>query len=191
MTTSSRSLALIPSFIETSGPRALWKDLLAILSGSLLMAALAQITIHLPFTPVPITGQTFGVSLLALGWGRWRALSAFLLYLAEGSLGLPVFATATVLGPTMGYLAGMGLATFVVGGLADRGSVKNFSSAFACSLVGSFMTFSLGLFGLSFFVPHEHLLAAGLYPFIPGDLVKTTLASLLAAAAYRSRKQNS
>lgn len=154
-----------------------------VVAGVVWLALLAQVRIPLPWTPVPITGQTFGVSFLALLLGAKFAASSFGLYLVAGAAGLPVFAglaSGLAVGPTAGYLVGMWLAAFVVGTLADRGWVKTFPRALLATYAGSLIVFSLGLVGLSFFLPQEALLAAGLWPFLPGDLIKNLTAAGLA-----------
>lgn len=187
--TNTYSLALMPSLTRRFFPKSqLAINLLSVLIGSLLLAATAQISIPLPFTPVPITGQTFGVALLSLLWGRNRAFASFLLYLSEGALGLPVFANAQAfltVGPTMGYLFGMLMATLAVGTLADKGYAKNFFRAFLCCVTGSAIIFTCGLIGLSFFVPKDQLLQMGLFPFMPGDLIKNLLASTVVFTANK------
>jgi biotin transport system substrate-specific component len=180
MTTQSQ--ALIPNlFVNIKSRKAAY--LLSLLAGSLLLSLLARLSFSLPFTPVPITGQTFGVSLLALLWGRQRAILVFGIYILEGLCGLPVFAGGSGLGvgPTAGYLLGMAIATVVVGTLADRGFAKSFRSSLLCCFVGSLCVFSCGLFLLSFFIPARELLIAGLLPFLPGDLVKNISAAAIAS----------
>lgn len=159
----------------------------AVALGVILISLMAQIVIRLPGTPVPITGQTFGVALTALLWGRRRAFAVMGSYLFLGYLGLPLLAGGAVLsaGPSVGYLAGMMLATLVVGELADRGFSKTWGRAFLSATLGSVVVFSLGLWVLSYFVPHEALLAAGLWPFLPGDILKNALASFIASRAGR------
>src|SRR5215216_3274170 len=101
------------------------RDVFLIVVGSLLIAALAQIEILLPFTPVPITGQTFGVLLVGAALGSKRGMAALLLYLVEGALGLPFFAggasgLSILTGATAAYLVGFVVAAYVVGLLAER-----------------------------------------------------------------------
>lgn len=179
--------ALIPVLISDR-PKKLLANFASVLIGTAGLALLAQISLPLPWTPIPITGQTFGVALIALTWGRKRALAVLLSYLAIGAMGLPVFAqakTGLVVGPTTGYLVGMVIASFVMGALADKGWTKSFARTYLAAFIGSMITFSCGLFVLSFFIPYEQILIAGLLPFIPGDLIKTLAASAL---AYNGRK---
>jgi biotin transport system substrate-specific component len=153
----------------------------SIIIGVTMMSLLAQLKIALPWTPVPITGQTFGVSLLALLWGSRLSLITFATYLGLGFLGAPIFASGIsglLIGPTFGYLIGMLFASWAVGKLSDIGWSRNFLKAIGACYVGSFITFTCGVIGLSFFVPSEKLLIAGVIPFLPGDLIKNLLAAI-------------
>lgn len=172
---------------ESSQAQKVLLNVLSVVAGSVLLSLLARISIVLPFTPVPITGQTFGVAFLALSLGSTRAVSAFALYALEGIVGLPVFAAVTG-GATMGYLVGMFVASGVVGYLSDIGLAKTVPRAFLCCVLGSFCVFSFGLIGLAFFVPANTLLKVGLLPFIPGDLIKNLLAASLAVSIRRIRR---
>lgn len=183
MTTQDQ--ALIPRLLIKKG-NLVSHNMIAVLFGIALLSLLAQVSIPLPFTPVPITGQTFGVALTALLWGRKRAVACVVGYLGLGAAGVPVFAAGSfglAWGPTLGYLIGMLIASFAMGTLADRGWTKTFFRSWLAAFSGSLITFACGLLVLSFFVPREALLMAGLLPFIPGDIVKTLLASGL---AYKS-----
>ncbi len=185
-----QSQAVVP-FLLQGQQRSILLNVLAVIGGSLLLALLAQVSFMLPFTPVPITGQTFGVAVLALCWGRKRALASFALYLSEGAMGLPFFAlgkAGLLVGPTFGYLMGMFIASGVVGHLADQGYAKTIKGAFACCLVGSLTTFTCGLIGLSFFVPAKALLVTGLLPFLPGDFIKNFAAASLSSSVSKKLK---
>lgn len=177
-----RSQAFIPQVLATRG-NTLLQNAFAFVSGTALLILLAQLSFRLPFTPVPITGQTFGVALIALLWGASRSSAIFTSYLLVGAAGFPVFSLGRPLmwGPTVGYLAGMLLASLIVGRLADRGWTRGFGRALLAAYCGSFCVFGLGLLGLSFFIPAKALLAAGLLPFLAGDLIKNSLAALIAS----------
>jgi len=171
--------ALIPQVLSKNG-NLISQNVLSVITGVALISLLAQLSIPLPWTPVPITGQTFGVALTSLLWGRKRAVAIMLTYLTFGSLGLPVFAmgkSGFTIGPTSGYLLGMLGASYVMGSLADLGWTKKFFQAWLVAFVGSIVVFSCGLGVLSFFVPLSKLLSLGLFPFLPGDLIKTSLAA--------------
>jgi biotin transport system substrate-specific component len=158
---------------------------LLILAASLLTAAAAQLEIRLPWTMVPITGQTFAVLLSGTILGPRRAFLAQLLYLLEGASGLPFFAGgaagfARLVGPTGGYLVAFPFAAAVTGAFAEHAWDRKPVTMFLAMLAGSVIIFALGLAQLSRFVPGPALLAAGLYPFVLGDVTK----ALLAAGAF-------
>ena len=166
------------------------KGLLA-LGGSLLIALSAQVAVPLPFSPVPVTGQTFAVLLVGAALGARLGAATVLLYLAQGAAGLPVFAPgatmgiARIVGPTGGYLAGFVVAAFVVGVLAERGWDRRVATAAAAMVVGEVVIYVIALPWLSRFVPAERLFDAGLWPFVPGDLYKVALAALALPIAWR------
>ena len=167
---------------------------LLIVAASVVTGLAAQIALPVPWSPVPLTGQTFAVLLSGAVLGARRALLAQALYLAEGAMGLPVFAggaagIATFAGPTGGYLAAFPLAAALTGALAERGWDRRFVTMLAAMLLGSAVIFALGLIQLSRFVPQAQLLAAGLLPFVPGDLVKSALASLAFPFAWRLARE--
>jgi biotin transport system substrate-specific component len=156
-------------------PNKILARIMSIFIGSLLLAALAQIKIPLSFSPVPITGQTFGVALISLLWSNHLASLTFILYLAEGAIGLPVFAGAKSglsIGPTSGYLLGMLVATQIIGSLSRKNFTDSFIKTFFACTLGSISIFSFGLIGLSLFIPRDQILIQGFYPFILGDLLK-------------------
>jgi biotin transport system substrate-specific component len=165
-------------------------QVIAVFAGSALIALMAQFEILLPFSPVPITGQTFGVLLAGTLLGRRRGAAAVLAYLAEGCSGLPVFAGGAagvgyLLGPTGGYLAGFLPAAFVVGTLAERGWDRNVFLTALCMTLGGLIYFAAGLLWLSAFIGWERVLPLGLYPFVTGDLLKIAVAAALLPALRR------
>lgn len=175
------SESVVPKFINKKRNKVFF-SVLSILSGVFLIGVLAQISIPLPWTPVPITGQTFGVLLVALSWGRKFAVSTFIAYLSLGALGAPVFAmgkSGLIWGPTLGYLFGMFLSCFVVGFLADVGFTKSLFKSLLAAFAGSVVIFTSGLVILSFYIPKNNLLEAGLYPFLLGDILKNSLAAYI------------
>ncbi len=171
-------------------PRTLWRDGVLVVAGSVLIALAARVALPLPFTPVPVTGQTFAVLLVGALLGSRRGALSVGLYLAEGALGLPVFAggasgTARLLGPTGGYLLGFVLAAGLVGHLCERGWDRRVSTTALAMLVGNVAIYLLGLPWLACFVGPEKALPLGLWPFIPGDLMKIALAAGLLPAGWR------
>jgi len=157
-------------------------NVLLVVATSLVTAGAAQLELRLPWTPVPITGQTFAVLLSGAVLGARRAFLGQSLYLAQGAAGLPFFSGgaagfAHLLGPTGGYLIAFPFAAALTGVLAERGWDRRPLTMFAAMLLGSTVIFALGLAQLSDFVPRGALLASGLLPFIPGDLIKSALAA--------------
>lgn len=165
-------------------------DAACVVVASLFVAVCAQINIPLPFTPVPLSGGTLGVLYAGALLGSRRGAMAVLLYLLEGSSGLPVFSggaagAAHLFGPTGGYLAGFVAGAYVTGLLAERGWDRTPLKAFFAMLAGSLPIFALGLLVLSRFVPSETLLAQGLWPFVPGDLLKSAVSAGLLPLGWK------
>lgn len=188
MSATVRTLTLADIAMPRAGALA---NTLLVVGASLVTALAAQVAIPLPWSPVPMTGQTFAVLLCGAVLGPRRAFAAQVLYLAEGIAGLPVFAgglagAAVFAGPTGGYLAAFPFAAAVTGALAGRGWDRRFPTMLAAMLLGSVVIFALGMAWLSRFVPAGALLAQGLLPFVPGDLVKSSLAALAFPAAWRA-----
>ncbi len=150
----------------------------AFVFGLMLMAALAQVKIVLPFTPVPITGQSMGSAIIALSWSSTMAPLIIASYILLGVFGLPVFAGASsfaLLGPTAGYLLGMLVSAYVMPKYLEITNNRSLKNLVIASLIGKVFVFGLGLAVLSFYIPSEGLLVAGLLPFIPGDILKTII----------------
>lgn len=157
--------------------------IVAVFCGVIFLSLLAQLSLPLPWTPVPITGQTFGVTVMALLMGRRLGIATMIAYVLLGGLGLPIFAKASsgfLLGPTFGYLMGMIFSALVIGSLADKGFTRSFKGALLASYAGSVFVFGFGCIGLSFFVPKGQIFYLGVAPFLLGDFIKNTTASLLA-----------
>jgi biotin transport system substrate-specific component len=169
--------SFVPSLVIKFGNK-VSHNIIATLMGAVTIAAVAQIKIPLPFTPVPITGQTFGVALISLLWGKTRGFSAVVIYL--------LFAvTSMSFGPTSGYLIGMLVASYLMGDLADRGWTKKFWSTWLAAFSGSCVILSCGVLVLSLYMPKDSLLMAGVLPFLPGDLIKTLLACFIVRQVER------
>jgi biotin transport system substrate-specific component len=167
-------------------------DATIVAAGAGLIALAAQISIHLPFTPVPITGQTFAVLLVGASLGTVRGSSSALLYVLVGIAGAPVYSHgasgwATITGATGGYLVAFPLASALVGRLAERHWDRRFSSAIGAMLTGNVVVYLVGLPWLAV-VLHtslEKTLEYGLYPFVPGDTFKLYLAAAALPGAWR------
>jgi biotin transport system substrate-specific component len=167
-------------------------DVLLVLGGAGFVALAAQVSFDLPFTPVPITGQTFAVVLVGAALGPVLALASLGLYLFVGALGAPVYADGNhgwnvLTGPTGGYIVGFVLAAVLTGWLAERRWDRRFSSAVAAMLSGNVVIYLVGLPWLSVKLDTglEKTFELGLYPFVVGDLLKLYLAGALLPGAWR------
>ncbi len=185
------SVARPLTFAEVAIPRSgALMNVLLVVAASLVTAGAAQLAIRLPWTPVPITGQTFAVLLCGVVLGPRRAFMAQLLYLLEGACGLPFFAggaagLARLAGPTGGYLMAFPFAAALTGALAECAWDRKPVTMFFTMLAGSVIIFMLGLAQLSRYVPGSALLSAGLLPFLPGDIAKALLAAGVLPLAWK------
>jgi biotin transport system substrate-specific component len=167
-------------------------DVLLVLGGAGFVALAAQLEIHLGFTPVPITGQTFAVLLVGASLGAVRGTASLALYLLVGMIGAPVYSGGEggvewVTGATGGYLIGFVVAAGLTGYLAEQRWDRRFSSSVAAMLTGNVLIYLFGLPWLAAKIDtgFEGTLEAGLYPFVFGDLFKLYLAGALLPGAWR------
>lgn len=156
---------------------------LLVSGGAIFLSLLAQIAIPVPGSPVPVTGQTLGVLLLATAYGARMGVATFALYLAIGFAGAPVFAghgygIERLVGPTGGYLVGMLIASWVLGSFAGRKWDQKLSSALTSMLIGDLIIFTLGLIWLQQYTGKDWgwTFGAGLTPFIFGEVLKIAIA---------------
>ena len=165
-------------------------DIALVIGGSLLIGLCAQVKILLPFSPVPITGQTFAVLMIGALLGPWRGSLAVLAYIMEGVAGLPVFALgsgfAVLIGPTGGYLVGFAAAAYITGLLAEKGWDRRIGSTIAAMIAGNLIIYGFGLLWLSCLTGFSKaVLVTGLFPFITGDLLKISLAAALLPTGWK------
>jgi biotin transport system substrate-specific component len=159
---------------------------------SLLTALSAQVVIPLPWTPVPITGQTFAVLLTGALLGSRLGALAMLAYLIEGASGLPFFRSGQggihylLFSPTAGYLFSYPLAAFLTGWLAERGWDRSYLKAAAAMLLGSFVILLCGWSWLAAFYAPSALAAwqTGVAPFLAGDVIKIALAAAVLPSGW-------
>lgn len=169
-----------------------WRDVAFMVGGALLLAASSYVEV--PFYPVPMTLQTLVVLALGLFGGFKRGTGAVAAFLAAGAMGAPVFAGGAagplvLMGPTGGYLIGFLAAAAICGLAKDRGWTRTILASVLVALVADAAIFGLGLAQLGQFMGYgEAVLAAGLYPFVLGDLVKVLIAALGSVAFARSFK---
>lgn len=170
---------------------ALLYDAALVLGASLVIALSAQVAIQLPFSPVPITGQTMAVLLVGALLGSRRGALAVLAYIAEGLAGLPVFAGGAagltrLFGPTGGYLVGFVAAAFLVGWLAERGWDRRFGTTLAAMTLGNLVIYGVGAVWLAVFVGGvSRAWSLGVVPFLPGDAIKIVLAAVLLPGGWK------
>lgn len=169
-------------------PATLWRSGAIALGGALLITLAAKVQV--PFWPIPMTLHTLAVFFLAAALGPRLGFAAMTAYLVAGAAGLPVFSgspergigLAYMAGPTGGYLAGYLASTVVIGMLAQG---RGLLARVLAMLAGLAVVYVFGLLWLTLFVPVSGLLAAGLAPFVLGDLVKIVLAAALVTGTAR------
>jgi biotin transport system substrate-specific component len=172
-------------------------NLAAVLLITALTAAASQVSVPIPFTPVPFTLQPMIVLLGGAALGARLGLASQVLYLALGIAGLPVFAASPLLpqgvlrllGPTGGYLMAYPLAAFVAGTLAERGFDRRYFTSVLAMGAGLAVIFAGGVTWLALFAQpagagFDAALRTGLYPFLPADILKVCLASAVLPAVW-------
>ncbi len=170
-------------------PGAVARDVALVVGSAIFVGLAAQLSVPVPGTPVPVTGQTFAVLLsgAALGWRR--GLAGMALYLVAGAAGVPWFAhhSSGTGAPSFGYIVGFLLAAAVVGALARRGGDRTPLRTVGTMAVGTLLIYAVGLPWLmqSLHVGLAKGFALGVRPFLVGDAIKVALAAGLLPAAWR------
>ena len=165
-----------------------FKNILLVLGGVAFLSIMSQVLIPLPYTPVPISLGTFGVTLMALLYGRKLGTATILSYVAAGSLGAPIFAggkAGSLFSPTGGYILGYIAATIILGYLADRGVTKSYVKTILSLILSSAIILTLGSLVLSLFVPGKNAFMICVLPFLPGDALKSTTTTLLLPTLWK------
>jgi biotin transport system substrate-specific component len=200
----------MPASIGSTAPRTLLGTLTAraemtlplrvaaVLFVTALTATAAQVSLPLPFTPVPLTLQPMVVLLGGAALGARLGMASQVLYLLAGIAGLPVFAASAVLppgplrllGPTGGYLISYPIAAFLTGWLAERAFDRRYATSVVAMISGLAVIFAGGVAWLAFFAQPapsglQAALSTGLYPFFPVDLVKVLVAAAVLPSAWR------
>ncbi len=173
-------------------PKSKVAAVVAVVGFAALTALAAQWRIPLPFTPVPITGQTFAVLLAGATLGARLGAASQTLYVLVGLVGFPVYAGGsggweTFTGSTGGYLVGFVVAATVVGALAERRQDRTFATAVPAFLTGTVVIYVLGVSWLMHVTGWglAEGLAKGVAPFVGGDLIKAGAAGVLLPVAWR------
>lgn len=177
-------------------PRSRVMSVMSVVGAAALTALAAQWRLDLPFTPVPITGQTFAVLLTGAALGMTLGAAGQGLYVLAGALGAPVFAEdaggiergiESVTGATAGYLLGFVVAAGLIGYMAERRQDRTFATMFTAFFVGSIVIYLFGVIGLMITADMtlNEAIVAGVVPFLVGDLIKAAAAGVLLPGAWR------
>lgn len=169
------------------------RDVALVVGYAAFIGLFAQISFHLPFTPVPFTGQTFAVLLGAATIGWSRAAIGSVIYAAAGVAGVPWFAGATsgwhvAAGPDFGYILSYVAVSILVGALAEKGLDRSFFGTAGIMAVGSLVIYAFGVTWLAFAlnVSAMKALSLGMLPFLPGDAFKLVLAAVILPVTWRA-----
>ena len=183
-----------PTLLDTVLPAAtnswLYKVVL-VLAGTALLTLSAKIQV--PFYPVPMTMQTFAVLVIGMAFGWKLGGLTILAYLAEGALGLPVFAgtpakgigLAYMAGPTGGYLVGFVISAMTVGYMAEKGFDRSVVSTLLAMLFGTAIIFAFGFVWLANLIGMEKAFQFGVLPFMWGAVVKIALAAAVRPLCWK------
>lgn len=190
-----------PRVIADVVPRTWARQVVLVVGAALFVALAAQVSIRLPFTPVPVTGQTFAVLLSASLLGSVRGLLSMLLYVAMALVGLPVLAPSAdgshvtgsaIFGvPSFGYVIGFVVAAYVVGLVAERGATRTPLRTAGLFVLGNVVIYALGVTWLKLSVgaTWATAISLGLTPFLLGDALKIALAAGLLPLAWKGLRK--
>lgn len=178
-----------PRVLGDTLPGTRTRDALLVVGGAGLVGLLAQITIHLNFTPVPITGQTLGVLLVGTALGWRRGMAALTLYAVAGLIGVPWFAAGTsgYPGASFGYVLGFIVSAGVCGYLAELRADRRVVTSIPAMIVGEVLMYTIGVAWLAAYlhVGIGKAISLGFIPFWIADAVKCLLAAGLLPSAWR------
>jgi biotin transport system substrate-specific component len=187
--TPRTAVAARPAVLADVVPGALVRDITLVVGAAAFVGALSQLVIHLPFTPVPITGQTLGVVLAGCALGWRRAALSLSLYLVAGLVGVPWFAghTSGWVGVNAGYLLGFIAAAALCGFLAERGNDRTVLRSIPTMIAGEVVLYAIAVpwLAIDLHVGAAKALALGFTPFLVGDAVKMACAAALLPGAWR------
>lgn len=163
---------------------------------TLLTIVSAQVVIPLPFTPVPLTLQTFAILFGAAAIGPYKSTLAQFFYLLIAAIGFPVLASdkggvEAIFGATAGYLFAFLVASYVVGLIAKQLSTRKFLNVFVGFFIGTFLIYIFGASWLSFYTGNglAYGISKGVIPFILGDILKALLAASLLPVTWKLIKK--
>ncbi|MBY8886539.1 biotin transporter BioY [Streptomyces sp. PTM05] len=160
--------------------RARLRDAALVAGGAALTGLAAQLSVHVPGSPVPVTGQTFAALLVGTALGARRGMLSLLLYAVAGVAGVPWFAggASGAAGVSFGYVLGMVLASAAVGALARRGADRSVLRTAGVMVLGEAIIYAVGVpyLAVAAHLSATQAIAEGLTPFLLGDAVKAALA---------------
>ncbi len=183
-----------PGVIADVFGRSAVRNAVLVIAGAAFVGVAAQVAVPLPFTPVPLTGQTFAVLLTAAALGMWRGMAAMSLYAVAGVAGVPWFAGASTafkggaLVVSFGYVLGFVAAAALVGWLAQRGATRTAPRTAGLMVLGNAVIYTFGALWLAaaLSVPLTNAISLGVTPFLVGDALKVALAAGLFPLAWRA-----
>ncbi|HHW51124.1 MAG TPA: biotin transporter BioY [Pseudoclavibacter sp.] len=190
--------AIAGTLVQRVLPRTVTRDVLLVGTGALAVAVMAQVSLPLPFSPVPITGQTLAVMVIAAAYGATLGTATMMLYGVLGLVGLPVFADASggihvVTSPTFGYVVGFVVAAYVIGRLSERHWDRRPVTSLAAFGLASAIPFCTGIPWLAFTLTLGgtpttlwQAVQLGFIPFIIPGIIKWMLAAGILPAAHRA-----
>jgi len=180
MSTAAAAPARTGQVLADLLPASRVRDIALVAGGAALTGLAAQISVPVPGSPVPVTGQTLAVLLVGTALGAGRGFLSLALYALAGMAGVPWFAQGTsgATAPSFGYILGMILAATVVGALARRGADRTALRTAGAMLLGEAIIYAVGVpyLALATGMSASAAIAAGLVPFLIGDAVKAALA---------------
>ena len=179
-----------PRTLADAIPGGLVRSIALVIGGAALVGLSAQVVIPLPFTPVPLSLQTFAVLLVGAALGSWRGLASMALYLLVGIAGVPWFADGNSGWQlaSIGYIVGFVAAAWLVGLLAERRADRRPLSAAGAMVLGNLVIYVFGVAGLLIMTPFDlpTAIAKGVVPFLIGDAIKIVAAAALLPVTWKA-----
>ncbi len=183
------SISVSPRTLADVIPGGLVRSIVLVVGGAIFVGLTAQVSIPLPFTPVPLSLQTFSVLLVGAALGSTRGAASMGLYLLAGIAGVPWFAgqNSGWQFASIGYVVGFVAAAWLVGFLAERGGDRTPLRAAGLMVLGNLVIYAFGVTGLLLMTPFDlpTAIAKGVVPFLLGDAIKIVAAAALLPAAWK------
>lgn len=182
-----------PRVLADIVPRTWARQAVLVAGGAAFVGLSAQIAIPLPFTPVPLTLQTFAVLLTAAALGSVRGVLSMALYAIAGVVGIPWFAEGSTgyAAPSFGYILGFIAAAFIVGRIAEGGATRTAWRTAGLMIVGNLVIYAIGVTWLKFAIGADWAtaVALGATPFLLGDAIKILAAAGLLPLTWRGLRK--